>query len=522
MQKRILVVDDEGYVLDVCRRILQIDYDVSIVQNGLEAIKLAETEHFDLLLTDIKMPGIDGLDTARAVREISPDIVCVTMTGYSTMETAINALRLGIDEFVLKPFEPEELRLSVERALEKADLRKENIRLKSLLPLFEFNQQLMSITDTETLFQYVFDHAFLASRSDGLVLYLLDTNKNLKLSLAKNYSSTQLLAFEKYGLNLFGLPSELTYLEMGICTEAEETLLQQLAVRSMVVVPLTSSDEQFGVLSFYKRNHRFTQSEQSFLGVLIGQASIAYKNANLFQDLQLAYDRLQSLDHLKSEFINVAAHELRTPLAILLGYANVAEEELRGTTHAEYMDSIMRNGLRLQHLIDDLLNMQYIESGQLNSNVVTIDFNEAVMNIIEDMSLLAKQKDILISTSLSDLIKNVNLDQHHLDLILINLIGNAIKFTPKGGKIFVSSTVDGDNLQLMVKDTGVGIPKEEFANIFDRFYQVENSLSRQHEGIGLGLSIVKGTLDRCGGSIRVESENGQGSTFIVTLPQNGI
>jgi len=518
MQKRILVVDDEGYVLDVCRRILQTDYNVSIVQNGLKAIELAQQEHFDLLLTDIKMPGIDGLDTARALREINPDIVCVTMTGYSTMETAINALRLGIDEFVLKPFEPEELRSAIERALEKADLRKENIRLKSLLPLFKFNRHLMSITNTDTLFSYVFDHALLASQADGLALYLLDDRGNLKLTQSKNYSPTQLLTFEQQGLDVLGRPSELLYLEAGECTEAEGILLQQLAAKSMVVLPLTLVDENFGFLSFYKRNGRFTKSEQSFLSVLIGQATIAYKNATLFQDLQLAYDQMKSLDHLKSEFINVAAHELRTPLAILLGYANVAEEELKGTPQAEYMDSITRNGLRLQHLIDDLLNMQYIESGQMKTNAAEINFNEVVTRIIEDMSLLAKQKNIVISTELCETIGNINADQHHLDLILINLLGNAIKFTPKDGKIFVSSAIDGENLRLVVEDTGVGIPEAEFAKIFDRFYQVESSLNRHHEGIGLGLSIVKGTLARCGGDIRVVSELGKGSTFTVIMP----
>ena len=519
MQKKILVVDDEGYVLNVCRRILQADYDVSIVQNGFEAVKLAQREHFDLLLTDINMPDINGLDTARALREILPDIVCVTMTGYSTMETAINALRLGIDEFILKPFEPAELKLSVKRALEKAALHKENIRLKSLLPLFEFNQHLMGITDTDALFQYVFDHALSASQSDGLALYLLDNHGKLKLTQSKNYSPTRLQVFEQQGFELIGLPSELVYIESGKCGEAEAVLLRQLAAKSIVVVPLTLADENFGLLSFCKQNGRFTQSERSFLSVLIGQATIAYKNASLFQDLQLAYDQLKSLDHLKSEFINVAAHELRTPLAILLGYANVAEEELRGTAQAEYMDSITRNGLRLQRLIDDLLNMQYIEAEQLKTNIITINFNELVTRIVEDMSLLAKQKNITISMNLSDKIETIKADQHHLDLILTNLLSNAIKFTPNGGKIFVSSVVDGDGIHLRVRDTGVGIPENEFSNIFDRFYQVESSLNRHHEGIGLGLSIVKGTLARCGGSIRVESELGKGSTFIITMPR---
>ncbi len=148
MAARILLTDDEPYVLDVCRRILQDDYEVKIVNSGLEAIQVAQHEQFDVLLTDIKMPGIDGLETAQEVKKIQPDIVCITMTAFGTMEMAIKALRLGVDEFVIKPFSPEELTLVIERALEKEQLRQENIRLKSLMPLFEFNKSLMSTVDT--------------------------------------------------------------------------------------------------------------------------------------------------------------------------------------------------------------------------------------------------------------------------------------------------------------------------------------------------------------------------------------
>ena len=155
--EKILIADDEPYVLDICRRVLEAKYQVKIAHNGLEAIQVAQNERFDLLLTDIKMPGIDGLETAREIKKIDPDIICVTMTGFGTMETAVKALNLGIDEFVVKPFNPEELMLAVERALEKERLRKENIRLKSLLPLFEFNKSLMSTIDPPRLLQQVLD-----------------------------------------------------------------------------------------------------------------------------------------------------------------------------------------------------------------------------------------------------------------------------------------------------------------------------------------------------------------------------
>lgn len=135
------MVDDEPYTLNICKRILKEYYGVKIVHSGVEAIQIAHQERFDLLLTDIKMPGIDGLETAREIKKIIPDIICVTMTGFSTMEIAIEALRQGIDEFVVKPFSPIELTLAVEKALNRRDKVNEIIQLKRQLSDLHYKLQ---------------------------------------------------------------------------------------------------------------------------------------------------------------------------------------------------------------------------------------------------------------------------------------------------------------------------------------------------------------------------------------------
>jgi DNA-binding NtrC family response regulator len=158
--EKVLIVDDEADVLTLCQRILEADgYRVKTVQSGYAALDQVQQQPFDLLLVDIKMPGINGLETAQAVKQLDPGIVCVTMTGYSTMDTAIEALKLGVDEFVIKPFAPEDLSISVAKALEKERLRKENIRLRSLIPLFEFNKTLLSTIEIESLLRHVLELA---------------------------------------------------------------------------------------------------------------------------------------------------------------------------------------------------------------------------------------------------------------------------------------------------------------------------------------------------------------------------
>lgn len=521
MREKILVADDELYILDVCKRILETQYDVKIVHSGLEAIQLATNERFDLLLTDIKMPGIDGLETAREIKKIYPDIMCITMTGFSTMETAIKALRLGVDEFVIKPFAPEELTLAIDRAFEKERLRQENIRLKSLMPLFGFNKMLMSTTDIDEILSQVVTLAMSELQATGATLYILDDFGNFTCHKKSKISRSQLDIIERRGLSIASQATD----EPAMVTRdnAEDSgirqILEDLGVETAVSVPIVGQGKLLGILILFKNHGYFSLSQLNFLGVLAGQGAVAYENAKLFSNLHQAYDQLKSLDHLKSEFINVAAHELRTPLAILMGYASVASEEVSGV-QKDYMDSIVRNAVRLQHLIDDLLNMRHIERGEMSFAYDSTNMAELVSLAISDMEMLARKKHIAVSCDIPSDIPAFYADAQRLELVLMNLIGNAIKFTPPSGKIHVSCEVKGKSLELSVVDTGIGIPKEEFSRIFDRFYQIESSLNRHHEGIGLGLSIVKGIVENGGGRVWVNSHEGEGSTFTISLPMH--
>ncbi len=542
--EKILIVDDEPYVLEVCRRVLEEKYHVKIVHSGVEAIQLAQDERFDLLLTDIKMPGLDGLETAKEVRKNNPDIVCVTMTGYSSMETAIKALRLGIDEFIIKPFNPEELILAVERALEKERLRKENIRLKSLLPLFEFNKSLMSTVETKRLLQQILDLARQEIGASDIILYMIEESgvishltlseipsKRLEVLLKYRDELVKAIQCKNAQLAIEDEEDTIIFLRGGwqdIALEVEELddehalledLLSVLKVKSMVATPLLGVGGKLqGVLLLTKRNQIFTQSECNFLSVMTGQATIAYENARLFENLQQAYDELKTLDYMKSEFTNRAAHELRTPLAIIVGYASILEEDIEDKTQKGYLKIILRNSLRLRSLVEDLLNMRYIASGQLPLTLGTVDLNQIIDQIVQDMTILAREKNVTLSSKIVAPLPVIYSDKQKLELIIMNLVTNAIKFTPSAGQIWIDGWVNNSNIEVEVADNGIGIPETEHDRIFDSFYQIEDSLNRKYEGIGLGLAISKGMIERCGGKIWVKSEVGQGSRFIFSVP----
>jgi signal transduction histidine kinase/DNA-binding response OmpR family regulator len=519
MEERILIVDDEVDVLDLCRRILESKgYKVKTAHNGHEAIELAQRENFDLLLTDIKMPGITGLEIAQALKKSDPEVICVTMTGYSTMDMVLEALKLGIDEFILKPFTPEDLSSTVAKTLEKEQLRKENFRLRSLIPLFELNKTLMGTVEEEKLLRRLLEISQKETKADFGGLYTFENNTvipHLDCHEADdNHPKKQ--ACNKLARLILENGQQLT-LSLKNTNDKHWALLEQLGVQSLIATPLKSKKTNLSALILARKEGDFAPSDSDFLTVLSGQASIALENARLFTEIQKAYKELQVLDHMKSEFINIAAHELRTPLAILIGYATVLEEETKASSQ-EYVSIITRNAMRLRSLIEDMLNLKYLESGITSLSQDYLVLKEVMAEAIQDMSLLARQKNLTINSDIPDDFPTMIVDRKKFDLIIMNLLHNALKFTPAGGQVTFKARINGEQATMSISDTGIGIPEEKLGRIFDRFYQVEESLTRGYEGMGLGLAIVRGMVEVCGGEIHVESQESQGTTFTFTLP----
>lgn len=519
-REKVLIVDDEKDVLDLCRRILETQgYAVKISNNSFEAINIARQEQFDLLLTDIKMPGMTGLEVARILKEHDPNMICVTMTGYSTMDMAVNAVKLGIEEFILKPFTPKELSDSVAKALDKVRLKRENFRLNSLIPLFELNKNLMGTVDAESILDHLTKIAqqetkasfigFHLVEKDGLVDYPGCRKKTICLV-------DQLKASKKFAQLALEEGRQLVLTENDEKPQKRD-LLAQLESTSAIATLLKSQKADLGVLVLAHQEGSFAPSDSEFLSVLCGQAGIALENARLFSEIQEAYKQLQILDHMKSEFINIAAHELRTPLAILIGYASVLEEETENT-HKTYVTNIIRNAMRLRSLIEDMLNLQYLESGIGTLSHDELNLKEAIEEILQDISLLIDEKKLQVENNISTDFPQMIVDRQKFDLILMNLIHNAVKFTPSKGKISFHAEVVGDNAKVLVNNTGTVIPPDKLDRIFDRFFQLEGTLTREHGGAGLGLSIVRGMVAVCGGKVSVKSTEQVGTTFTLTVP----
>ncbi|MGQ9552550.1 MAG: ATP-binding protein [Anaerolineae bacterium] len=521
-KERVLIVDDEPDVLRVCERILSADgYSIKTVSNGFEAVQLAGSQEFDLLLTDIKMPGMDGLDVAEAARTVNPHLVCVTMTGYSTMDTAIEALKLGIEEFIIKPFTPQDLITAVSRALEKERLRRESARLRALLPLFEANKIFMSTTEVTKLAQQVVEAAARELKADRGVIFLYSGAPNDQNSLGEPHMAASLNVQPSEIHPWLNVAEAASQLDSSLLLDLHHLspALDEVRAASLLACTINAKQGKLGVLAVAhdETGRTFSEGDREFLSVLCGQVGIAIENASLFEELRHAYEELKQLDYMKSEFISIAAHELRTPLAILMGYAGILEGIVPPDTK-QYATIILRNAGRLRALMDEMLNLDALERGSSFVRLEAMSLAEVVSEIVDDLRPLADTRSQTITVELPQDELRVTTDREKFGMILANLLSNAIKFTPEGGAITVRTSEHPEGVLVEVADTGIGIPVSEWQRIFERFYQVEDSLTREHEGMGLGLSIAKGMVELLGGRIWLESEVGRGSVFRFTVP----
>lgn len=240
---------------------------------------------------------------------------------------------------------------------------------------------------------------------------------------------------------------------------------------------------------------------------------------------KLIIDEIVKYDKMKTEFFSNISHEFRTPLNVVLGSVQLLEMYTRSDDYYEYKDKVKRNVsiikqncFRLLRLINNLIDTTRIDSSSFEIHLANCNIVSIVEDIVQSVSDYIENKgiDFVFDTEVEE--KIIACDAEKIERIMLNLLSNAVKFTQKGGKIFIGIYDRGDSLVIQVSDSGIGIPKDKQKEIFDRFYQVENVLSRQHEGSGIGLNLVKSIVELHEGSIYVDSEPGKGTVFTISLP----
>lgn len=290
-----------------------------------------------------------------------------------------------------------------------------------------------------------------------------------------------------------------------------------------LIAPLIAGRETLGMLTLvlsatYQQAELLDEDSERLLGTMANQSAIAIKNAQLFEATQRAYEELRQLDDLKTEFINIAAHELRTPLGAMMGYASFVEKRAPQKLHRP-MRFLVASMLRMRTMIDAMLTIQRLDAGTAFLRLSSIDVRDTIEKVAADFQPMAELEGHVIEVSLPAELSHVQADAEKVGLVLSNLLSNAIKFTPENGHIEVSAQEREEAILISVCDNGVGVAAEDQERIFERFYQARAEHIAGHGGMGIGLTIVKHLVELHGGQVWVESEVDKGSTFFFTLPK---
>jgi signal transduction histidine kinase len=310
-------------------------------------------------------------------------------------------------------------------------------------------------------------------------------------------------------------------------TLRESSLIKERGLKPVLAVPVMSGHDSQGVLFVGDRDQEpFTEEDVNLMSILSGQISTAIEKSRLYEvmtgrirRLERENGALENSNKLKMGYISHVSHELKTPLTSIKAYVESLDENINDpefTEGRDFLGVISNETDRLIRLVNKVLDISKIEFGQRTLRRRLFDMHGLVTEVDTSMQPYLRDKNLLLLVDFPDSLPLVDGDEDLVKQVLINLIGNAVKFSPPGSRIFLGAEEEAVSIKITIRDEGVGIPADDIKNIFKQFYQVGNDSS---EGVGLGLAIVKNIVEQHGGYVNVSSEINEGSTFAFTLPK---
>jgi two-component system, OmpR family, phosphate regulon sensor histidine kinase PhoR len=487
--EQVLVVDDEQDIRDACERIIsKMGCYVDKASRGDQALDMFGQKPYSIILLDMKMPGMDGLDVLRHIMDKNDQTIVIVITGYATVETAIKAMKLGAYDFIPKPFETDQLRIVVGRALEKQRLRNEREKLEK--------ERKRTLADLAT------EKSRITTIVESLPNGVMVTNVDGQLVLM-NPTFRWHLGIDEHQ-NLGDLVNECVA-DHGFCEFVREISQgKHIDPGQIPIYEFSVSDEKY----LQVQGRPIFGDDGECLGAVVVTSDIT---------------TIKVLDRLKSEFVAKVSHELRSPLSTIHEQLAMVIRDLAGQAEPEQdlhmLSRAKEKTSGLIFLIGDLLDLSRIESGTVCQEPRPVQLEDLLESIVDFLKIKAESKQqTMIFQRPKEALPNLIADPLSLESIFGNLITNAIHYTPEKGEIRVDVTLKDGQIQVNIIDNGFGIASKHIEKIFERFYRVKDENTRYITGTGLGLPIVKGLVDSLKGSISVKSKPGEGSTFTVFLP----
>lgn len=483
---RVLIIDDERGLRIGTKRILQGEgYEVDTAENGTEGIELGTKNDYDLAIIDLKMPDIDGIEVLKKIKKARPNTICYIATAFASFDTAIEATKLGAQSYIPKPFTTEELIKHLETGYEKRLLILESEKLRR-----EREERLLEI-------------AYEKSRLNTIVSSIIDG----------------VIVVNKKGELVLFNPASLKYFELNEIIIGEKILgILPKEVSELINKILTSER--------YENKSYTTQVElkpNRELFVEVTCSPVPHPDGSLAGVVTVINNitELKKVEYIKSQFVSMVAHELKAPIAAVMGFMNLILDENINIKPEQEKDYISRSTKRLQGLIEmvnDLLDISRMEIKTKEREIKLISIAEIIKSNVEFLELELKKKGITVSMNFEESLPTIKADYNEINRLFTNILSNAMKYNKEKGRIEISVSKSGNYIISKISDTGIGMKPEDKDKMFQEFFRVKNEQTRNIPGTGLGLSIVKRIIDSYSGKIEVDSEYGKGTTFIIKFP----
>lgn len=484
----ILIVDDEKGLRIGTQRLLQDEgYYVDVAENGTEGIKLGSSKDYDLAVIDLKMPDIEGIEVLREIKKVHPNTICFIATAFASYDTAIEATREGAFTYIPKPFSPEELLQNLEQGYKQRVLLQESDKLKK-----EREEKLLELANEKsrlnTIVKTIADGVLVINKSAEVVYYNYAAIKYLDLASIK--------IGEKI---LDKCPKKINDLVRSFIdseNKKQKSILKQIEIKpkgELFVECICSSVEN---------------PDGSFAGVVLVIRNIT---------------ELKKIELIKSQFVSMVAHELKTPMAAVLGFLKIILDKSIPVSQDKLDEFLNRSVVRLKGLLDlvnDLLDISRMELQTKQREIIEINIEDIIDTTIQFLEIEIQKRNIEVTKEYQKNLPIIKADQNEIIRLFTNILSNAIKYNSDNGKININISTTDNYLSVAIKDTGIGLKPEEKEKLYLEFYRAKNEKTRGISGTGLGLTIVKRIVDSYHGKIEVESEYGEGTNFKVFLPLN--
>mgnify|MGYP001409912371 FL=1 len=481
----ILVVDDEFGMREGIRRLFEAQgHRVETAETGRNGIDKGTAEEFDIYFLDLKTGDIDGVEVLGAIKAHFPEAICVICTAYASIETAVETTRLGAYNYIAKPFAPEEIQLVFDRAIEGRwyILEARQLRAEQERRLLEITQEKSRI---RTIINSIADGIVVLNQDEEVVLFnpqfprLLELDK--ELVIGRSIREVLPEPYQELIADIFRQKDSLQALQ-------QEFIIHPPAKLVVMANTTTIRDDQ---------------------NRLIGYVSV-------LRDIS----ELKQLELLKSQFVNMAAHELKAPLTAIQGFLEMVVDKTLGDepeTYDNYLRRSLERSKTLITLINDLLNISRIQAGKIRREIERLDLSQQAHSAADFFANEIEKHELTLETEFADGLV-IDADREEIQRLLTNLISNAIKYNRPQGSVTLRTSREKGSARLDVSDTGIGMKPEEKERLFEEFFRAKNPHTRSITGTGLGLTLVKKIVDSYAGRIEAESEYEKGTTFTLYLP----